>query len=144
MTAKRRADVFWEKDLVHGNGRVSLGSKALPEFPVTWASRTEEPGGKTSPEELLAAAQAACYAMAFSSTLAKKGKPPESLNVSAECTFDNSTLKVSTMAISVTGKVPGMNDPSEFRAAAEAAEKICPVANAIRNNVEITLSATLA
>jgi osmotically inducible protein OsmC len=143
MTAKRKAEVVWEKDLVHGNGKVRFGTNALPEFAVTWASRTEQPEGKTSPEELLAAAQAACYAMALSATLARKGNPPERLNVSAECTFDSTALKVTTMAISVTGKIPGM-DQSKFRAVAEEAEKICPVANAIRNNVRITLLANLA
>ncbi len=143
MTATRKADVVWEKDLAHGNGRVKLGSNAIPEFPVTWASRIEQPGGKTSPEELLAAAQAACYAMALSATLARRNKPPEKLNVSAECTFDDKALKVTTMSINVTGKVPGV-EKSEFETAANEAEKICPVANAIRNNVKITLSASLS
>lgn len=142
MVAKRKAEAIWENDLVHGNGRVKLGSNAIPEFPVTWASRIEEPQGKTSPEELIAAAQAACYSMALTATLARKNKPPERLNVSAECTFDEKALRVTTMAIIVTGKVAGMSQ-SEFEAAAKDAEKICPVTNAIRNNVEITLSASL-
>ena len=109
---------------------------------MTWASRTEQPEGKTSPEELLAAAQASCYAMALSATLARKGNPPERLDVTAECTFDSTALKVTTMAINVAGKVPGMDRP-KFQKAAEEAEKICPVANAIRNNVNITLLANL-
>lgn len=142
MTATRTANVVWENDLVHGSGRVKLGSGALQEFPVTWASRTEIPGGKTSPEELLAAAQAACFAMAFSATLSRKGKSPERLDVSASCTFDNVALKVSSMEITARGVVQGMND-SEFKVAAEEAERICPVANAIRNNVKITLNAGL-
>lgn len=134
---------MWEKDLVHGSGRVKLGSNAISEFPITWASRIEQPGGKTSPEELLAAAQAACYAMAFSATLARKNKPPERLDVRAECTFDEKALKVTTMSIRVTGKVSGMTN-GEFQAAAEEAEKICPISGAIRNNVSISLSADLA
>ena len=109
---------------------------------MTWASRTEDPGGKTSPEELLAAAQAACFAMAFSATLSRKGKPPERLDVSASCTFDNTALKVSSMDITAKGVVRGMSD-SEFKAAAGEAERICPVANAIRNNVRIALNAAL-
>ena len=142
MSATRRAEVVWEKDLVHGNGRVKVGSNAISEFPVTWASRIEQPGGKTSPEELLAASQAACYAMALSATLSRKNKPPEQLNVRAECTFDEKALKITTMSINVTGKVAEMSK-SEFEATAKEAEKICPVTNAIRNNVVITLSASL-
>lgn len=143
MTATRSAAVIWEKDLAKGNGRVNLGSKAVSEFPVTWASRIEQPGGKTSPEELLAAAQAACYAMALSATLSRKNRPPERLDVRAECTFDEKALKVTTMSINVSGKVAGMSK-SEFQEAAKEAEKICPVTNAIRNNVTITLSADLS
>ena len=103
---------------------MKFASGALPEFPVTWASRTEAPGGKTSPEELLAAAQAACFAMSFSATLTRKGRPPEKLDVSASCTFDNTALRVSSMDITAKGIVRGMND-SEFRAAAEEAERKC-------------------
>lgn len=142
MTAKRRAEVVWQNDLVHGIGQVKVGSGSIPEFPVTWASRIEEPGGKTSPEELLAAAQAACYSMALSATLVRKNKPPERLNVSAECAFDEKALKVTTMAIIVSGRVAGMSE-SEFQEAAKEAEKICPITNAIRNNVNINLSAHL-
>ncbi len=143
MSATRKAEAVWEKDLVHGKGKVRLGSNALPEFDVTWASRTQSSDGKTSPEELLAAAQAACYAMALSATLARKGKTAERLNVSAECTFDSTALKVTTMLIDVTGRVAEL-DQSMFRTMAEEAEKICPVANAIRNNVDIKLLANLS
>ncbi|MDG6933238.1 MAG: OsmC family peroxiredoxin [Nitrososphaerota archaeon] len=142
MPATRNAEVVWEKDLLHGNGKVRVGSEALPVFGVTWASRVEKPSGKTSPEELLAAAQAACYAMALSSTLTRKGSVPEKLTVKAECDFDNAALKIRNMRISVVGQVPGLN-LQDFRNAAAEAEKICPVANAIRNNVEISLTANL-
>src|SRR6266853_2624706 len=87
--AERRAEVVWEGDLLQGHGKVvSVGSGALGELPITWASRTERSDGKTSPEELLAAAHAACYAMALSHTLAQAGTPAERLTVSATCTFE--------------------------------------------------------
>jgi osmotically inducible protein OsmC len=144
MTAVRTAEVVWEKDLLTGRGSVRIRSGALPEFPVTWASRTEAPGGKTSPEELLAAAHASCYAMALSATLARRHMPPERLNVTAQCTFDKvgDNFKVTTMELTVQGKVPGL-ERSAFQEVAQAAEKGCPISNAIRNNVEIRLTAKL-
>jgi osmotically inducible protein OsmC len=136
--------VVWTKDLFTGHGSVTLKSSAVAEFPVTWASRTEAPAGKTSPEELLAAAHASCYAMALSATLAQKRLVPERLEVTAQCTFDKvgEAFKVTTMQLAVLGKVPGLNE-SEFEKTAQAAEKMCPVSNAIRNNVEVKLSAKL-
>jgi osmotically inducible protein OsmC len=144
MAAVRTAEVVWEKDLLTGGGSVRIRSGALPEFPVTWASRTEAPGGKTSPEELLAAAHASCYAMALSATLVKKRSPPERLHVTAQCTFDNVAggFKVTTMVLTVHGSVPGL-EPTAFEEIAQAAEKSCPISNAIRNNVEIRLIARL-
>jgi osmotically inducible protein OsmC len=142
--AVRTAEVVWEKDLLTGHGSVKMMSGALPEFPVTWASRTEMPGGKTSPEELLAAAHASCYAMALSATLARKRTPPERLDVTAKCTFDKvgAGFKVTTMELTVHGKVQGMQ-PSAFQEISKEAEKGCPISNAIRNNVEIRLTANL-
>ncbi len=142
--ATRKAIVVWEKDLVHGTGRVKVDSGAIPEFPVTWASRTEQPNEKTSPEELLAAAHASCYAMAFSATLARKGSPSEKLTVTAECSFDKvgEGFKVTKSQLNVTGKVTGI-DAQKFEEYARAAEQSCPISNAIRNNVEITLNAKL-
>src|SRR5438128_10373004 len=108
--AERRAEVVWEGDLLQGHGKVvSVGSGALGELPITWASRTERSDGRTSPEELLAAAHAACYAMAFSNTLAQAGTPPERLAVSATCAFEQvgGGFKVTTMDLEVRGKVPG-------------------------------------
>jgi osmotically inducible protein OsmC len=137
----RTADVTWKGNLFEGSGTItSTGSGAFGELPVTWAARTEESNGKTSPEELLAMAQAACYAMAFSNTLNKAGYPPEELKVSATCTFE--PPKITTMKLEVRGRVPGL-DQSEFERIAGEAEKGCPVANAFRNNVEITVNATL-
>ena len=121
-----------------------MGSGALPDFKVTWVSRTEAPGGKTSPEELLAAAHASCYAMALSATLARKRTPPERLNVTAQCTFDKvgDGFKVTTMELTIHGKVPGL-EQSTFQEVAQIAENSCPISNAIRNNVEIRLIARL-
>jgi len=144
MAAQRKADVVWEGDLFKGNGIVKLNSGALPEFPVTWAARVEQPGGKTSPEELLAAAQASCYAMALSSTLAKNRTPPQKLHITAVCTLDkvNDANKVTTMQINVEGTVPGL-DQGQFDELAKKAEAGCPISNALRGNVEITLVAKI-
>jgi len=145
MTAQRWAEVTWEKDLLTGSGKVRFGSKALSESPVTWAARTEESNGKTSPEELLAAAHASCYAMAFSGALGRNKTPPTRLDVSAKCTFDKvgDAWKVTTMELTVKGWVPGL-DAAKFQELAKAGEASCPISNAIRNSVEIKLNASLA
>ncbi len=142
---QRIASVVWEKDLLKGAGTVTVGSGAFRQFPVTWASRTEDTGGKTSPEELLAAAHASCYAMALSSTLARRGTSPERLDVTAVCSFERvgDGWKVTTSELSVKGRVPGL-DKTMFDGVARAAEQTCPISNAIRGNVEIRLSASLA
>ena len=144
MVAKRRADVTWENDLIRGVGKVRFGSGALPEVGVTWASRTEQPNGKTSPEELLAAAHASCYAMALSATLAGNKTPPTRLNVTAVCTFDRveDKWKVTTMELTVKGVVPNI-DSTKFDEMAKVAEAGCPISNALRNNVEIKVNASL-
>lgn len=145
LKAERRADVVWEGDLLHGIGMiVSVGSGALGALPVTWASRTGSSEGKTSPEELMAAAHAACYAMAFSNTLAQAGTPAERLAVSATCTFEQveGGFKISTMDLDVRGKVPGL-DEAGFEKVARRAEQGCPVSNALRNNVDIRVNAHL-
>jgi len=140
MAAIRHAEANWDGDLVHGNGKVKVGSGAFNEFGVTWAARTEQPGGKTSPEELIAAAHAACYAMALSHTLTQDGKKPEHLRVTAACTFDNG--KITTMELEVWGKVPGL-DAAGFDEFAKKGEQGCPVSNALRNNVQIHLKSHL-
>jgi osmotically inducible protein OsmC len=145
LKAERRANVVWEGDLLHGSGTiVSVGSGALGALPVTWASRTERSDGKTSPEELMATAHAACYAMAFSHTLAQAGTPAERLSVSATCTFEQveGGFKISTMDLDARGKVPGL-DEAGFEKAAQQAEQGCPVSNALRNNVQIRVNAHL-
>ncbi len=142
---QRSASVVWEKDLLKGAGTVTAGSGAFRQFPVSWASRTEDSGGKTSPEELLAAAHASCYAMALSATLARRRTLPERLDVTAVCSFERvgDGWKVTTSDVSVKARVPGI-DKTTFEEVARAAEKTCPISNAIRNNVQIKLSASLA
>lgn len=144
MAAESRAQAVWEGDLVHGGGRVRPGSGSFPEQGLTWASRTQRSAGKTSPEELIAAAHAGCYAMAFSNTLATRGTPPARLEVSAVCTFEVGAggARISTMDLTVRGKVPGM-DRATFAQVAQEAEKGCPVSNALRGNVEIRVNAEL-
>jgi lipoyl-dependent peroxiredoxin len=141
--AERGANVVWRGNLFKGSGTFDLASsEAAQGLPVTWASRTERPDGKTSPEELIAAAHASCFAMAFSNTLAEQGNEPEELNISAVCTFDADQLKITTMVLDVHGKVPGL-DAEGFQNAAEQAEQGCPVSNALRGNVDIQVNVIL-
>ena len=140
---ERSAHVEWSGDLMKGNGTVSEGSGVLSNTPVTFASRVQQPEGKTSPEELIAAAHATCYAMALSHTLAEGGSEPESLTVDAVCVLDDSQLKITTVDLNVQGSVPGMS-ADDFENAARQAEQICPVSNALRGNVEIRLNPSLA
>jgi lipoyl-dependent peroxiredoxin len=143
VAAESTANAVWEGDLAHGGGRVAPTSGAFEEQEVTWASRTSRSAGKTSPEELIAAAHAACYAMAFSHTLAEAGHTPERVEVSATATFETEGgPRISTMALVVRGRVPGI-DESAFQEAANGAKDGCPVSGALKGNVEITLDATL-
>jgi osmotically inducible protein OsmC len=143
--AERQATVQWEGNLIQGSGKiVSVGSGAIAELPITWASRTERSDGKTSPEELIAAAHAGCYAMAFSHTLAQAGTPAKKLSVSAISTFEqvDGKFKITTINLDVRGIVPGLNQAG-FEKAAQQAEQSCPVSNALRNNVQIRVNAHL-
>lgn len=143
-TAERRADVVWNGDLMEGSGTFDLvSSGAMTETPVSWARRTENPNGQTSPEELIAAAHASCYSMALSNTLAEKGNAPEQLEVSANCILDTGSIKITTVELTIRGNVPGL-DEEGFRSAAEEAEQSCPVSNALRGNVDIKLDTSLA
>ena len=143
MAAERRADVVWEGSLMEGSGTITkTGSGALPELPVTWAARAESSDGRTSPEELIAAAHAACFAMALSHALAQAGNPPERLETSATVTFVPGT-GITKAALTVIGRVPGI-DESAFREAAEGAKEDCPVSGALKGNVELELDAQLA
>ena len=139
---ERNAHVVWDGDLMKGSGSFSGGSGALEDFPVSFASRVQQPEGNTSPEELIASAHATCYAMALSNTLAENGNPPERLTVDAVCTLDDEQLKITTVDLNVKGQVPGLSG-DEFEENARQAEQMCPVSNALRNNVEIKLNASL-
>ncbi len=145
MAQIRRAQAVWQGDLQTGTGEVSSGtSERFSSMPVSWGSRTEDPGGRTSPEELLAAAHAACFSMALSNNLAKAGTPAERLEVGAEVTFDKLEpgWRVVSSLLTVRGRVPGADDAA-FRDAAEAAKENCPISQALKNNVELSVQATL-
>jgi len=145
MAAVRTATVTWQGDLATGRGSASAGSSdTFLDLPVSWASRTEAPEGRTSPEELLAAAHASCFAMAFSGGLAKAGTPPEHLHISAEVTFDKleAGWTVVSSALTVIGRVPGSSHEA-FVAAAEAAKDGCPISRALAGNVALSVEATL-
>jgi len=144
-TADRRAQTTWQGTLIEGAGTLELMSSEAATLPVTWASRVESPDGRTSPEELLAAAHASCYSMAFAATLGRGGTPPESLHVTAVVSLnpkEGGGFTVTDSALEVRGVVPGL-DQAGFQELADTAEKGCPISNAIRGNVAITVSATL-
>ena len=146
MKAERRAEVVWKGDLMSGSGEiVSSGSGVLSNLNVNWTSRTEESGGNTSPEELIAAAHASCFSMALSHGLAQAGHAPEQLDVSALVTFEQveGGWKIASSALEVQGTVPGM-DEAAFEQAAEEAKEGCPVSGALKGNVEMTVNARLA
>lgn len=145
MAATRRADAIWSGDLLSGEGTVSAGTSGLfRELPVKWSSRTESAEGRTSPEELLAAAHAACFSMAFSNGLAKNGTPPTRLAVSSEVTFDKvgDGWKVTKSELRVRGTVPAI-DEAKFRELAEVAKEGCPISGALKGNVALSVDARL-
>lgn len=141
---ERQATVTWEGTLPKGRGTITTASGALKDLPVTWASRTEAPEGKTSPEELLAAAEAECYAMVMTNTLNQAGHTPKQVQVQAVCTveFQDGGLKITTMRLHVTADVDGL-DQQQFQRMAEEGERACPVSNALRGNVHISVRADL-
>jgi lipoyl-dependent peroxiredoxin len=145
MAAERRAQISWEGDLASGSGTFTVGSGSIGPQDVSWSARTEEPGGKTSPEELLAAAHASCFSMALSAGLARAGTPPRRLETEAVVTFDKvgEGWKVVSSALKVRGDVPGA-DEDAFRAAAEDARDNCPVSQALKGNVELSVDAALS
>lgn len=145
MAATRRADVIWEGELQSGSGRVSAAtSKSFRDLGVSWSARTEGADGRTSPEELLAAAHASCFAMQLSANLARGGTPPKRLEVSAAVTFDkvDGSWRVTTSQLEVRGSVPGSDD-ARFRAAVEAAKDGCPISQALKGNVQVSVEAVL-
>ena len=142
MATERRAEVSWRGDLMNGRGTIEhVGSGAVGGLDVSWPARGETPGGKTSPEELIAAAHASCFSMALANGLAQGGNPPEQLATSATVTFVPGT-GITRSVLSVTGRVPGV-DEAGFREAAERAKENCPVSQALRGNVELSVDARL-
>ncbi len=141
--AERTTSTSWDGDLVHGNGVVTGASGGFGELPVTWASRTVRSDGKTSPEELIAAAHSSCFSMALAHGLSEAGNPPEHLDVTAMVTLDerDGAPTVTTSHLTVTGRVPGI-DQAAFEQAAADAGKGCPISRALAG-VEITVAATL-
>jgi lipoyl-dependent peroxiredoxin len=145
MGQVRRAEAHWSGDLLSGGGAVSAGTSGIfREQAITWRARTEASEGKTSPEELLAAAHAACYSMAFSNELAKAGFAPERVDVTVDVGADKTDAgwTVQTSHISVRATVPGV-DEATFQEKAQAAKAGCPISRAISGSVDISIEATL-
>jgi lipoyl-dependent peroxiredoxin len=143
VATDRKAEVVWQGDLLHGGGTIEkVTSGALGPLDVSWASRSEEPNGRTSPEELIAAAWASCFSMALSNGLAQAGNPPEKLETSATVTFQPGE-GITRGALTVRGTVPGM-DEAAFRSAAEDAKQNCPVSKALTGIPDVSVEASLA
>jgi len=141
MATTRKATTHWEGSLFEGAGKVTLESSGIGTYDVSWPSRAEEANGKTSPEELIAAAHSACFSMALSNGLAKEGTAPTSLETSADVEFTPGT-GITGIKLTVRGVVDGMSN-EDFVKAAEAAKVGCPVSQALTGTT-ITLDAALA
>ena len=141
MATTRTAATHWEGSLMEGAGKVTLESSGIGTYDVSWPARAEEPNGKTSPEELIAAAHSSCFSMALSGALAKAGTPPTSLDTRADVTFQPGE-GITGIHITVVGNVDGMS-AEDFRSAAEGAKQNCPVSQALTGTT-ITLDASLA
>jgi osmotically inducible protein OsmC len=145
MAITRYAEATWKGDLMSGSGSIDyVSSGAFSRMPVTWASRTEEHNGRTSPEELIASAHAACFSMAFSGGLARNGTPATRLDVKAVVTFDKTDAgwRITRSDLTVRGTVDGI-DAAKFAELAEAAKETCPVSSALKGNVALGVDATL-
>ncbi|MDQ1747695.1 MAG: lipoyl-dependent peroxiredoxin [Frankiaceae bacterium] len=140
MATTRKASTTWTGGLADGRGEVTLQSSGIGTYDVSWAARSEEPNGKTSPEEMIAAAHSACFSMALSNALGKAGTPPQQLQTSAEVDFQPGQ-GITQIRLSVRGQVDGI-DADAFVSAAEDAKQNCPVSKAL-TGVEITLDAAL-
>ena len=143
--AERTAEMRWNGTLAKGDGSLKAGSGAVDELPIGWASRSDRADGKSSPEELLAGAHASCYAMALSLLLTREGTPPDSIDVKAKCSLEESGdwYTVKALDLEVRGTVPELDAEAVEKAAVEA-DRHCPISNAVRDNVEVRISATLA
>jgi len=145
MSMLSTARASWRGSLLEGSGRIeTTGSGAIGDLPITWSSRTETAGGRTSPEELIAAAHAACFSMALSHRLANAGHPAERLEVSATVSFDKGEAGwgISSIELAAEGRVPGI-EAAEFEALAADAKENCPVSRALKGNVAIVVHAQL-
>jgi len=142
--ARREAEVIWEGPLASGTGTLTSASGALDQLAVTWASRTERADGKTSPEELIAAAHASCFAMALALVLGENKAPPARMAVNAACALDEveGAPRITTVALSVRAQVPGVDAGALERMVGQAAD-LCPVSNALRGNVTIDVRSEL-
>ena len=146
MAATRQARAVWNGDLAKGSGKVTaVSSGKFTDLGISWSSRTESPQGNTSPEELLAAAHASCFAMALSAGLAKAGTPPKRLEITSTVTFDKvgENWTVVSSALDLVGDVPGV-DAAAFTKAAEGAKDGCPISRALKGNVALSVKARLA
>jgi osmotically inducible protein OsmC len=143
MATEKTARATWEGTLAEGSGRFSLGSGAVTDQAVSWRDRAEE-GGGTSPEELIAAALASCVLMALSGGLSRAGTPPTKLESEARTTFEQvgEGFKMTTIELSIRGEVDGIDDDA-FQEAAQGAKENCPVSQALKGNVEVSLDAAL-
>lgn len=141
MAITRKASTHWEGSLLEGKGQVSFDSSNLGVFDVTWAARSAEPNGVTSPEELIAAAHSTCYSMALSHGLAQAGTPPTTVDTSAEVDFQPGT-GITAIRLTVVAAVPGLT-AEQFAEAAQNAKENCPVSQALKA-VPISLTATLS
>ena len=145
MAIQHSATAVWNGTLFEGSGSFNVASGAISDQPVTWAARTESSGGKTSPEELIAAAHASCFSMSLSNELAKNDTPAEQLTVTATADFDKTDAgwRILSITLDALGNVPGI-DESVFQEKAEAAKTGCPISNALNPSITLTLNASLA
>ena len=145
MATTRTAKAHWEGSLMEGAGQVALESSGVGTYDVTWASRANDANGKTSPEELIAAAHATCVSMALAAGLARGGTPPTRLETDASTSFDQEDggFALTTIRLRIRGHVEGL-DEDGFKQAAEDAKENCPVSKALEGNVAIELDAALA
>jgi lipoyl-dependent peroxiredoxin len=144
MAVERRASAVWEGDLMGGSGEVSTQSDAVRNAKIKWSSRAEQADENTSPEELIAAAHASCVLMALANGLAQAGTPAKRLESEATSAFEQTGegFRFTTMRLSIRGEVDGLDDAG-FRRAAEDAKENCPVSQALKGNVEVSLDASL-
>jgi lipoyl-dependent peroxiredoxin len=143
--ALREAEILWEGPLARGAGKLTSGSGALDQLPVTWASRTERPDGRTSPEELIAGAHASCFAMALALVLGENKTPPERIAVSAACILDElaGVPRITAIELAVRAQVPGL-ETADLERMIERAGNLCPVSDALRGNVKINVRSELS